>query len=109
MWREKAYAVYLNRQNEVIAHLQLSIGGLTHTVLDKRLVIKGALDSLADGVIIAHNHPSGDSIPSKNDIQETDELRRVCSAMDIKFIDHIVLAEKEFFSFNDDVKTTLRS
>lgn len=107
MWREKAVAVYLNNKNRVLGHQLVSIGGADSTYLDKKIVLKGALDSLAEAVIVAHNHPSGDCRPSNNDIRNTKGLNDACKVLDIQMLDHIILADKEFYSFSDEVVTQI--
>ena len=105
MWREKAFALYLDKKKNVLGHILISVGSFDSTTIDKKLIIKGALDVAAHGVILSHNHPQADARPSINDINNTAELRNACRACQLEFTDHIVIAEKEYFSFSEE-KTT---
>lgn len=103
MWREKVFAIFLNNKCTPIGHIVISIGGFDSADIDKRLIVKGALDSFATGVVLSHNHPSGDSRPSSNDIKLTKELKNALSVFDITLVDHIVIGDGEYFSFADEV------
>lgn len=103
LWREKVYVIYMDISNNTLAHQLVSVGGYTASTQDIRLIIKGALDSMATKIVLLHNHPSGDPKPSQNDIKETEKLKKACSAFDIQLLDHIVIGENSFFSFQDEV------
>lgn len=103
LWREKVYVIYMDKSNNALAHLLVSVGGYSASTQDIRLIIKGALDAMATKIVLLHNHPSGNPNPSTADIQETDKLKRACSAFDIELTDHIVIGEESFFSFHDEV------
>ncbi|MBO0321703.1 DNA repair protein RadC [Muricauda sp. CAU 1633] len=98
---EEFWIVYLNNSNKVIHKSQLSKGGITGTLVDVRLVLKQALDLGAVGIILAHNHPSGTLKPSAADKQITDKLKKASEALDIKILDHLILAQHHYFSFAD--------
>ena len=98
---EEFWIVYLNNSNKVIHKSQLSKGGITGTLVDVRLVLKQALDLGAVGIILAHNHPSGTLKPSAADKQITQKLRKASEALDIKILDHLILAQHHYFSFAD--------
>lgn len=98
---EEFWIVYLNNSNKVIHKSQLSKGGITGTLVDVRLVLKQALDLGAVGIILAHNHPSGALKPSAADKQITQKLKKASEALDIKILDHIILAQHHYFSFAD--------
>jgi DNA repair protein RadC len=76
----------LNRANTVHGAHQLFTGGLTGTIADIRLIMGIALKSLACGIIISHNHPSGNLIPSEADITLTEKVKKACGIMDIKLM-----------------------
>lgn len=99
---EEVWAVFLNQRASVIDQQMLSKGTLTQTSIDCRTVLRNALLVNAVSLILLHNHPSGDPRPSAQDIQFTDRLRKACSLMDILLLDHIVIGEKEFFSFANE-------
>ena len=101
--QEQFVVLYLNRANQVIGSYTLSIGGLTGTVADLRLVLSVALKVAATGMIIAHNHPSGNIKPSKNDELLTSKLNDASTLMDIRLWDHVILSGTGcYFSFADE-------
>tara|TARA_R110002049_G_scaffold305931_2_gene503547 strand:- start:3903 stop:4601 length:699 start_codon:yes stop_codon:yes gene_type:complete len=99
---EEFWIVYLNNSNKVIHTAQLSKGGITGTLVDVRLVLKQALEIGAIGLILAHNHPSGGLIPSMADKQITEKLKTAAQALDIKVLDHIIITQREYYSFADE-------
>lgn len=102
LWREKSYALFLDSGNRITGHILVGIGGVSSVTIDKRIVAKGALDVMASGVILAHNHPSGDPSPSISDIKQTEDLKKGLDTLDIKLIDHIILTEKKAYSFSSE-------
>lgn len=98
---EEFWIVYLNNSNKVIHMAQLSKGGITGTLVDVRLVMKQALELGAVGLILAHNHPSGGLRPSNADKQLTQKLKNAALALDIKILDHLIITQKDYFSFAD--------
>ena len=100
--REYAYALYLNRANNVIGYSEISVGGIHGTVVDSRLVLKPAIEKLATSVILCHNHPSGNLRPSTEDIQMTKALKQICSIVKIPLLDHLILTEDGYYSFADE-------
>ena len=102
LWREKAYALYLDSKSRIIGHLLLSVGGTDSTDIDLRLLAKGALDVMAKAVILAHNHPSGDTHPSQADIRMTDKARKGLSFLGIELPDHIIIGSGAAFSFQEE-------
>ena len=99
---EEFWIVFLNNSNAVLQAGQLSKGGITGTLVDVRLVLKQALELGAVGLILAHNHPSGTLKPSEADKQITKKLKVASEALDIKVLDHIIITQKEYFSFADE-------
>ncbi|SFW41666.1 RadC family protein [Cellulophaga fucicola] len=99
---EEFWIVYLNNSNKVLHQAQLSKGGITGTLVDVRLVLKQALEIGAIGLILAHNHPSGGLNPSAADKQITQKLKTAAQALDMKVLDHIIITQREYFSFADD-------
>jgi len=98
---EEFWIVYLNNSNKVLHKCQLSKGGITGTLVDVRLVLKLALELGAVGLILAHNHPSGTLRPSEADKQLTDKLKIASESLDIKILDHLILARQDYLSFAD--------
>lgn len=99
---EEFWVMYLNQGNRVITIERLSVGGLTQTVVDKRILFKTALEKSATGIILGHNHPSGNLKPSQADIQITKDIKNAGLMMNIQLIDHIIIASNTYFSFADD-------
>ena len=99
---EEFWVICLNTANRVLCRYQLSKGGITGTLVDVRIILKKALEVQAVGLILAHNHPSGNLKPSKADQQITRKVRRAARIMDIRVLDHIILNGEEYFSFADE-------
>ena len=99
---EEFWVIYLNNSNKVIHKKQLSKGGITGTLVDSRLIFSKAVELLATGIILCHNHPSGTLKPSNADKSLTVKIKQAGETLDIKVLDHIIITEKEYFSFADD-------
>jgi DNA repair protein RadC len=100
--QEQFVVLYLNRANRVIGSYQLSKGGITGTIADVRLILSVALKTLATGLILAHNHPSGNLKPSEADKQITNKIRQAAKLLDIELLDHIILSSDGYYSFTDE-------
>ena len=102
---EECWVIFLNRVNKIIAKEKISIGGMSHAVLDTRIVIKKAVDKLASAIIIVHNlhnHPSDNPYPSEMDRKQTRILRDAAQLMDISLLDHVIIAGNRYYSFSDE-------
>lgn len=91
--------VFLNRAHKINHFEIVSKGGITSTIADPRIILKKALEEDAVNIILCHNHPSGNLIPSKSDEALTDSIRQAASYFDIKVLDHIIVSEEGYFSF----------
>lgn len=100
--KEKSFAVYVNQSNQVIGVYKISEGGLCSTVIDIRLVLSIGLQTLATGIIIAHNHPSGHLRPSSADREITKKIKQAASLVDIRLLDHIIMSDYSYYSFADE-------
>jgi len=101
--QEQFVCMYLNRANRVIGVYPLSLGGITGTVADVRLVLSVALKTAATSIILSHNHPSGNLEPSGADKALTAKIKEACTHFDISLMDHIILsAEGGYYSFMDE-------
>lgn len=89
--REQFIVVYLNQSNRVIGTFPLSVGGITSTVVDIRIILSVALKIAAVNIILSHNHPSGNNKPSRADELLTQKCKQACEFMDIKLLDHIII------------------
>lgn len=99
---ESCFIILTNRANKIIGWYKVSSGGLDAVIVDKKIICKVAIDALASGVILVHNHPSGDSNPSTADIKATREVRDCLKMFDMTLVDHIILASTEYYSFTDE-------
>lgn len=99
---EQFWALYLNRSNTILQIEQISSGGVTGTVVDSKVIFKKALAHLACGIILAHNHPSGNLKPSHQDIQLTKKMKVAGQTLDINVLDHIIFTDHGYFSFADE-------
>ena len=98
---EEFWVLYLNNSNKMIHKVQLSKGGLTGTLVDLRIIFNKAVELLATGIVLCHNHPSGKLKPSEADKNLTNKIKRAGDTLDIKVLDHLIITEKEYFSFAD--------
>ncbi|WKD84914.1 hypothetical protein KCTC32516_00250 [Polaribacter huanghezhanensis] len=101
---EEFWVLYLNNSNKVIAKKQLSKGGITATMVDVRLLFKKAVALTTVGIIVCHNHPSGKLTPSKSDELLTQKIKEAGQTLDIKLLDHLIITQKDYFSFADNQK-----
>ena len=99
---EECWVMYLNRNNRLIGKERLSIGGISATVLDVKLIIKKAMAKLSSAIILVHNHPSGNHKPGKEDISQTKKLAEASKMCDLSLLDHIIVAGNSYFSFSDN-------
>jgi DNA repair protein RadC len=99
---EEFWVLLLNRANEVIDRLQVSSGGVSGTVADARLIFKPAIQRLASGIVLAHNHPSGNLKPSQNDVNLTRKLKTGGELLDISIVDHLIVTDAGYYSFADE-------
>lgn len=101
---EYCFALMTDRSNHIIGYVKVSEGGLSSTAIDAKKVVKAALDANASGVILVHNHPSNNPCPGTSDLKETDALRKALNFFELVLLDHVILAEDEYFSFADERK-----
>jgi DNA repair protein RadC len=99
---EEFKVLLLNHSNRVLQIFSVSSGGITGTVADPRLILATALKVGAISMILAHNHPSGGTKPSRADEELTQKIKGGASFMDIKVLDHIILTSETYFSFADE-------
>jgi len=99
---ESFFILLLNRANNTIGYVKISQGGCISTVVDVKLIAKYALDSLAQGVILCHNHPSGNLQPSDGDKSMTDRIKQVLDLFQCNVLDHIILTKEGYYSFADE-------
>ena len=100
-YKEEMILFCLNRQNEVLGYSKVSSGGSSGTVIDNKIILQIALNTHSSGIIVAHNHTSGNLKPSQSDIEVTRRLRSACELIDIKLLDHIILSKESYLSMTD--------
>lgn len=98
--QEQIYALFLNQNNQLLGYRLISTGTISSCQLDIRLLVSIALKTLATGVIIAHNHPSGNKSFSAADIRLTESVKKALDLFDIRLLDHFLLTEKNYVSFS---------
>lgn len=92
---EEMKMLLLNRSNNALGIVTVSKGGTTGTVIDTKLILQYALKANAHGIILAHNHPSGNLNPSEADLNITERIKNACEAVEISLIDHLVISSTE--------------
>lgn len=100
--QEEFKVILLNRANEALGIYSLSKGGITGTIVDVRLLFAVALKCNACGIIICHNHPSGNTTPSDADISLTKKIKKCSDLLDITLIDHLIITKNVFYSFSSE-------
>lgn len=101
---EECHLMMLNNHLEIINSVMLSHGGLVSTAVDLRELLRHALLAQATSVILCHNHPSGSLRPSKEDDELTRRAAEACKMMGIKFLDHLIVADNNYFSYTEQGK-----
>jgi len=97
--KEKFKAILLDVKNKIIRDVDISVGSLNESIVHPREVLKEIIKESAASVIFLHNHPSGESNPSKNDLDITERLADACELVGVKVLDHIILGEDNYLSF----------
>ena len=105
---EELWGLFVGLRNEQIACKLLSSGGWTSTTIDLRQIFSFALEQKAVGIILFHIYLSESPKPSISDLNETDRIRKASRILDIKLIDHIIIAGEQYFSFADEVIRTIK-
>ncbi len=99
---EEFFVIYVNRANEIVQTKQISIGGLSGTIADGKVIFKQALELCAHGLILVHNHPSGQLKPSDPDRQLTKKMVEFGKYIDLCVLDHLIYTDSGYFSFADE-------
>lgn len=101
---ESMFLICMNNKNEVISYSEVAKGGANYCCLDMKTIFKITLLANANKIILVHNHPSGDSTPSQEDIQMTERIKKACNIMSITLLDHLVIAGSSYASCMNSVK-----
>ena len=99
---EQFKVMLLNRAHKVLGIFELSSGGVSGTVADPKLIFAAALKAVASGIILAHNHPSGNLQPSQSDIDLTRKVKDAGKLLEIQVLDHMILTTEGYYSFADN-------
>ncbi len=99
---EEFWILTLNRSNKVIDQHKISQGGLSATIVDIKMLMKIAIDKLADAIVLCHNHPSGNLKPSDEDFMITTNIVRAAQTLEIRVLDHLIITDKNYYSFADN-------
>lgn len=100
--REYFYAMLLNRANQVLGYYEVSKGGISGTVVDIRLIMQAAIKANSSGIVLGHNHPSGNLQASDADIRITRKIKQACTVLDISLLDHLILTNFGYISMADE-------
>lgn len=100
--QEEFKVLLLNRSNQVLGVYPLSKGGVSGTYVDLKLLFSVTLKANASGIIISHNHPSGNIQPSQSDKNITSKIKKACELLDIELLDHLVITKDAYHSFADN-------
>lgn len=99
---EEFWVLLLNRSHQVVKKKRISEGGVSGTVADPKIIYKLALEELASGIIVAHNHPSGNLTASQSDIDLTRKLKEAGRFLEVQLLDHLIIANQKYYSFADE-------
>lgn len=100
---EECWILYLNRANHILYKEKVSIGGLSSTTIDTNSILRKAIEKKADGIILVHNHPSGNPQPGKADVVETERLKKAAETFSISMLDHVIISNSGYYSFADQM------
>lgn len=99
---EECWILLLNKTNRLISKERMSSGGMDSTIIDSKSIIRRAIDKKASSVILIHNHPSGNALPSTSDITQTRSLSNALKMCDLSLTDHVIIARDSYYSFADE-------
>ena len=99
---EECWELLLDRKSQVIKILRLTVGGSRGTSIDIPALVRNAMTYSASHIILVHNHPDGNPLPSAADIRETSALRDAAASCSILLLDHVIVADEHYYSFNEE-------
>ena len=102
---EELWAAFLNKANGVIDTVQITKGSIGSTLMDNQGILRTAILKKASGIIIYHNHPSGNPKPGKEDIRGTEILKKAVNLLELSLLDHIIISDNQWYSFADESET----
>ena len=101
---EEFWALFLNRTNRIIDRFKVSQGGISETAVDGKLIYKEAISHLASFVVLCHNHPSGNHLPSPQDNSITQRIKKGLELLEMHLLDHVILTDGRYYSYADEDK-----
>ena len=101
-YKEYFKILLLNQANQVLGYTLISEGGITSTDVDVRVILQAALLTNSVAIILAHNHPSGNKTPSREDIRMTNQIKEAAQIMRIRVLDHLIITDTGYYSFSDE-------
>ena len=102
--QEHLVAIYLDTQNRIIAEKVIFKGSVRRSVAEPREILHYGVKYMATSLVVTHNHPSGETYPSRNDVAFTDKMRRACKDLGIDFLDHIIVGKSDYYSFREEME-----
>jgi DNA repair protein RadC len=99
---EEFWVLYVDVTGKLIAKQRICEGGLSQTTVDVKKIMQTAVSNRAHGLVLGHNHPSGNTLPSSSDMHLTKKIQTAARMMDLRLIDHIILSGNDYYSFGDD-------
>ena len=102
MPHEECHLLLLNVKNQFMGHHVVSRGGISESSVDVRLVLRHAIIAGASNLILAHNHPSGNPMPSRQDDDLTMRLQKACQTMGLRLLDHVIIGDDSYYSYADE-------
>lgn len=101
---EECHLLLLDVKNQIMGHHLISRGGISESTVDVRLILRHALVAGAPGIMLAHNHPSGNPLPSRQDDDLTQRVRQACKTVSLRLLDHIIIGDDTYYSYADEGK-----
>ena len=101
-YKEYFKVLFLNQANQVLGYTLISEGGITETSVDVRVILQAALLTNSMALVLAHNHPSGNLRPSRQDMEITKQVKEAAKLIRITVIDHLILTDAGYYSFSDE-------
>jgi DNA repair protein RadC len=100
--RERMLLLVLNRNNKVLGSYVVSVGGISGTVCDPKIIFQVCLKANGSALILAHNHPSGSTKPSKNDLLLSQKIKEGSKVLDMQLLDHLIITDEQYLSMADE-------
>ena len=101
-YKEYFKVLFLNQAKQILGYTLISEGGITDTTVDVRVILQAALLTNSVAIILAHNHPSGNTKPSRQDMEITKQVKEAARLMRITVLDHLILTDTGYYSFSDE-------